>query len=1139
MKTAGVVMMVGEWFARYVAGKVRDKMTEEAFSSCADDRNVLGDVRAMLKRVEERLPGVHAVIHAAEGRPIRDTSLALWLAELKDAAYEADDMLDEFELKELRSRHLHDSSKVTALASSALRFLKNLFVTDDELRRLGKLVGDLDDICLDIDRKKAELDEYNGKDNSATRETSSFLHDEVIGRDEERNKILDILLSSAHDPDFGDKRAGSSSHPSLGVLPIVGMGGVGKTTLAQLVYNDQLVADHFELRRWVYVSDDFNLRKIVKELVYDMAFDPLFDDICSGEIQAKLQDATRNVRFLFVLDDVWDETGSKWKQLRDALVSGARGSTILVTTQSPLVAETMGTMEPIKLEVLGQDDFWRLFERCAFGDKVLDPDLARKLELIGREISGKLHGLPLAGKAMGSLLRRRLEEQFWTTISESEWWEDDFAVENILPSLGLSYQHLSTNLKQCFAYTSIFPKGHVFDKERLVQMWIAQGFIHPKSEGRTRPEDLGSQMFDELTNRYFFLPTLNNKHVMHDLMRDLAVYVSWDECFVVDDEPAEIPPTVRHLALRTTKLDAVRGVCKFRKLRTIILLNEYDSEDFYHVLEDMLENLKSLRVLDLSNVRMGKKKKLPDAICDLPHLRFLDLSCTKTRHLPKSFSRICHLQVLNLNSCRFKKMAEGMNRLIKLRHLYADAETISLIDGIGKLTELQELAEFRVARKRGHHIGELKELRNLRRRLTIQNLENVETKDEAMEAKLKDKSHLDSLWLNRKPDMHSPGDREKEILEGLEPHCNLKELRIQHYGGTTSPDWLVRNQHLTNLESLYLNNCARCESLPPLGQLPFLKLLHLMSMPVKRIGAEFYGDAEQAFPSLETLKFESLKEWEEWAEADGRQFLGRLRVLHLYDCPRLRKAPLLYLTSSPLAELSLKHCGDLGSALPGCLQTLSSLNQLELYHYAHRTEICLSNLSELRELHLYHCPELSLLGGLRSLANMRHMETEGCPKLYETSQPGQRYGERELRSLCHLQTDENLIDNVWFTLGRISSLRNLALHRCGDLVSFTVEQEEWFQQLTSLEHLQFLNCPNLQALPTSLVTVSSIKKLSIGNCPKISSLPESGVPMSVKEVRIWGCPSLSDRCRKDRGPDWPKIDHIPRVCIDDEIIQMM
>uniref|UniRef100_A0A804KF68 Uncharacterized protein n=1 Tax=Musa acuminata subsp. malaccensis TaxID=214687 RepID=A0A804KF68_MUSAM len=1023
MKTAGVVMMVGEWFARYVAGKVRDKMTEEAFSSCADDRNVLGDVRAMLKRVEERLPGVHAVIHAAEGRPIRDTSLALWLAELKDAAYEADDMLDEFELKELRSRHLHDSSKVMALASSALRFLKNLFVTDDELRRLGKLVGDLDDICLDIDRKKAELDEYNGKDNSASRETSSFLHDEVIGRDEERNKILDILLSSAHDPDFGDKRAGSSSHPSFGVLPIVGMGGVGKTTLAQLVYNDQLVADHFELRRWVYVSDDFNLRKIVKELVYDMAFDPLFDDICSGEIQAKLQDATRNVRFLFVLDDVWDETGSKWEQLRDALASGARGSTILVTTQSPLVAETMGTMEPIKLEVLGQDDFWRLFERCAFGDKVLDPDLARKLELIGREISGKLHGLPLAGKAMGSLLRRRLEEQFWTTISESEWWEDDFAVENILPSLGLSYQHLSTNLKQCFAYTSIFPKGHVFDKERLVQMWIAQGFIHPKSEGRTRPEDLGSQMFDELSNRYFFLPTLNNKHVMHDLMRDLAVYVSWDECFVVDDEPAEIPPTVRHLALRTTKLDAVRGVCKFRKLRTIILLNEYDSEDFYHVLEDMLENLKSLRVLDLSNVRMGKKKKLPDAICDLPHLRFLDLSCTKTRHLPKSFSRICHLQVLNLNSCRFKKMAEGMNRLIKLRHL-------------------------------GHQIGELKELRNLRRRLTIQNLENVETKEEAMEAKLKDKSHLDSLWLNRKPDMHSPGDREKEILEGLEPHCNLKELRIQHYGGTTSPDWLVRNQHLTNLESVYLNNCARCESLPPLGQLPFLKLLHLMSMPVKRIGAEFYGDAEQAFPSLETLKFESLKEWEEWAEADGRQFLGRLRVLHLYDCPRLRKAPLLYLTS------------------------------------------------ELRELHLYHCPELRLLGGLRSLANMRHMETEGCPKL-------------------------------------ISSLRNLALHRCGDLVSFTVEQEEWFQQLTSLEHLQFLNCPNLQALPTSLVTVSSIKKLSIGNCPKISSLPESGVPMSVKEVRIWGCPSLSDRCRKDRGPDWPKIDHIPRVCIDDEIIQMM
>ncbi|KAG1347322.1 hypothetical protein COCNU_06G011510 [Cocos nucifera] len=189
-----------------------------------------------------------------------------------------------------------------------------------------------------------------------------------------------------------------------------------------------------------------------------------------------LKDATRNKRFLFVLDDVWDETGSKWKELRGVLTSGAKGSIVLVTTQSPVVAEVMGTMDPLESNSLQQDDFWRLFEHSAFGENILEEERREKLQTIGRKISEKVHGLPLAGK-----------------------------------------------------------------------MWMAQGFIQNQNQVRMRMEDIGSQIFDELTSRYFFLPTLNNRYVMYDLIRELAVYVSLDKCLLISDENGEIPETIRHL----------------------------------------------------------------------------------------------------------------------------------------------------------------------------------------------------------------------------------------------------------------------------------------------------------------------------------------------------------------------------------------------------------------------------------------------------------------------------------------------------------------------------------------------------------------------------------------------------------------
>ncbi|KAG6530817.1 putative disease resistance protein RGA3 [Zingiber officinale] len=1142
MDTAGVAMMVGGWFPGYIM----DKLVNFVTSHTSDHWDLLTDVEEKLNEIQARLPRIRAVIHAAEGRPIRDPALVDWLRQLKEAAYEADDLLDQMEYRQLEDQ-VQDRSKVSALAASALRFFKNLFVSDDELKRLKNLLGDVDKIYSEIDRKNVELNEDNAKHTASIRETSSFTQEVVFGRDKERERILEMLLSSGNDADFLNKGAGSGSHASLGVLPIVGIGGVGKTTLAQIIYHDPRVADHFELRKWVCVSNDFNVKRIARELEAEEPSDYRWDHISLDSQLTKLIHATESKRFLFVLDDVWDEAGRKWMELRSALTYGNRGSTILITTQSPIVAEVMGTIDRIELKLLEESDYWSLFEHCSFGSRVIDPYLRRKLQLIGQQIAKKLHGLPLSGKVVGSLLHARLEEQYWKMIRESEWWENDFLLENILPSLGLSYQHLSSNVKQCFAFTAMFPKGHIFDKEQLVEMWIAQGFVRPEAQhGRMTLEDIGNQIFDELTRRYFFLHTVNKRYVIHDLIRELAVYISRDECFVIDDEPSKIPPTARHLTvMRTAELDTLAELSKLHKVRTLVFYRDYHPENFfslgengsrqfYESLERILKTLKNLRILDLSYMLI-EIKKLPDATCDLSHLRYLDISGTKIRHLPGSFSKSYHLQVLKLNRCWIKKLPEGMNRLIKLRHLHADADTISLVDGIGRLTDLQELDEFRITRKRGHQIGELKELRNIRRRLVIQNLEYVESQEEAMEAKLKDKEYLDHLVLNFKEGKRSQGDIEKDIIEGLEPHCNLKRLVIQNYGCLNSPCWLEKN-YLTNLESIHLNCCARWEDLPPLGHLPFLMDIFIFNLPVRRIGAKFYGGADQVFPSLQELTFHTLNEWEELSESDSRPIFPCLMKMRIENCLKLRRIPVLPLIS--IKHLDIRNSGDIGNALPDYLLTLTSLTYLELHNCAQRASVSLYNLQFLEYLRLVQCPELSLIGGLQSLANLKDLIIHACPKLFEPAQmPEQPYVEQEMRSLCTVWIDDDVLKHVWVILGRTPCIQVLRIHHCNDLSHFNPEHEEWFQQLTSLHFLEFHNCSKLRKLPSSLGT-ASIKILCIHHCPNIESLPDNGLPFLLRKLEMHGCTKLRDRCRKDDGSDWPLISNIPNIDIDGELIQM-
>jgi hypothetical protein len=314
----------------------------------------------------------------------------------------------------------------------------------------------------------------------------------------------------------------------------VGIGGLGKTTLAQYVYNDEKVKTYFEKKMWVCVSDVFDVKTIVEKII-GSATGTKPENLDMDQLQNKLREKLNQKKYLLVLDDVWNEDEERWCNLKRLLMGGSKGSKVVITTRTRLVAEitqhslTVFSRRPVK------NQSWSLFKQMAFrkGQETIDPNL----EEIGMDILEKCHGVPLAIKTIGRILYFKETEDEWSYIKDKELTnvtqgEND---NGILPILKLSYDHLPSHLKCCFAYCSLFPKDYEIPKLTLIQLWIAQGFIQSSDE-KLQLEDVANEYCMDLLWRSFFQEAeedhLGNiiSFKMHDLIHDLAQSVSRTEC---------------------------------------------------------------------------------------------------------------------------------------------------------------------------------------------------------------------------------------------------------------------------------------------------------------------------------------------------------------------------------------------------------------------------------------------------------------------------------------------------------------------------------------------------------------------------------------------------------------------------------
>ncbi|KAM3202116.1 hypothetical protein P3L10_029740 [Capsicum annuum] len=1066
----------------------------------------------LLEKLGNILLGLQIVLSDAENKQASDQRVRQWLNKLQSAVDSAENLMEEVNYEALKLK-VEECCGRRLSDDFFLNIKEKLEDTIKSLEELEKQIG-----CLGLQRY---FD--SGKKLETRPPSTSVVESDVFGRQNEIEELIDRLSSK------------EASEKNLTVVPIVGMGGLGKTTLAKAVYNDEKVKGHFGLKGWICVSEPYDAFRISKGLLQEIGSLDSKDDNNLNEMQVKLKERLNGKRFLIVLDDVWNDNYNEWDELRNIFVQGGIGSKIIVTTRKASVALIMRG-EQISIGTLSIDDSWSLFKRHAFEN--MDPMEHPELEEVGKKIAAKCKGLPLALKTLAGLLCSESEVEGWRRILRSEIW--DLSNNDILPEFMLSYNELPPHLKPCFSYCAIFPKDYPFRKEQVIHLWIANGLVVPR--GDERIQDLGNQFFLELRSRSLFervrYPFQGNteKFLMHDLVNDLAQIASSKLCVRLEEcQGSHMLDQSCHLSYSMGKggdFEKLTPVNKLEQLRTLLPINIQHYSQIHlskRVLHNILPSLRSLRALSLSNYWI---KELPDALfIKLKLLRFLDLPQMEIRKLPASICALYNLETLLLSSCYIlEELPPQMEKLINLHHLDI-SNTSRLLKNLqvlhlSKLKSLQVLvgAEFLVGGPCGWRMEDLGGAHYLYGSLSILELQNVVDRREAQKANMREKNHVEKLSLEWSGSDADNSQTEREILDELRSDTNIKELQISGYRGTQFPNWLDDHSFLKLLVQLSLRNCKDCFSLPALGQLPCLKFLSIREMhSITEITEEFYGivSSRKPFNALEELKFAEMPEWKQWHVLGNGEFPA-LRDLSIEDCPKLMGKLPENLCS--LTKLRISRCPELNLETPIQLSSLKrfqvdgSLKAGVVFDEAELFISQLEGMKQIEELDISDCNSLTSLPTSTLPSTLKTIRICHCRKLKLETSVGEMNSNMFLEELRLVECDSVSSPEL------VPRARNLWIESCQNLTRFLIPNgtervDIWFCENlevllsvacgTQMTSLCISGCKKLKRLPEGMrELLPSLNKLRLYFCPEIESFPYGGLPFNLQILEIVSCEKL-------------------------------
>ncbi|XP_078159671.1 putative disease resistance RPP13-like protein 3 [Carex rostrata] len=808
-------------------------VVEKLANLMANELKHLGGVGGKVQMMQKELIRIQSCLKDADTKHKGDARVQNWLNELRDVAYRIEDATDTFlvEVEDRRVKHLNKINKM---------FHKTI-----KVKTLHKLGTDLDNIQNELDRISKSRDDYGivavqdivGEETILPfrRETYQEVDDtDVVGMETDKKNILQLML-----PEKTPRRA---------VITIVGPGGLGKTTLAHIVYRS--AKEKFEYHIMLSISQQYSLIDLVTKMLLKLG-KSIPENQGLGDLISTLKSFLNDRRYLIVLDDVWKE--DLWIQLKDILPDVNNGSRVLMTSRNLDVAKsTDSQIPPYELYFLDSKKSLDLLLKKALPNQKPDKECPSNLLELANQLSKKCKGLPLALIVLGGvLLKKRGDYLEWERVLRTFDWNSD--CKSCMDVLAMSYQDMPYYLKACFMYLAFFPEDYEISATDLIRMWIAEGFI-PCKETTTK-EEMAERYLDELFERSMIQVSRRSTYgliksfTVHDLLRDLAIHEARQQNFLtVFAQASDVNQPNREIR------------------RASLQYHVQPQQKNPQFMEYLGSNTRSLLLFGLGYFTVTQMPKFSNFRL-LKVLHLVDVNNDGGDHLAKEFEKLIHLKYLRFRRCHINSSSFSVHRMktletldfrktkienpnlswtsSTLRHVRCDQYNLELANSTVDLRNLQTLKWVSIRRSLDTKLILLNNLRKL----------GVCVYEDwaGMTNLLGKMPSLVSLAIKRcKFSMDIP----MEIVypKALPNYQNLRSLYL-HGPWVERPETATTNASLFPPRLIKLTLCwcdFRQNPMPELGKLKNLKKLSLQH--VMEIHSKVSAICSKGFPVLQYLE---------------------------------------------------------------------------------------------------------------------------------------------------------------------------------------------------------------------------------------------------------------------------------------------
>ncbi|KAH6763008.1 hypothetical protein C2S52_020441 [Perilla frutescens var. hirtella] len=816
--------------------------------------NLILDVKDQVEFLYNDLTLFKAFLKDSTEKRSKHETLKELVKQIRNVVYEAEDAIDTF----VAHAAVHKARKQIGKALHIFDYSAKLRGVAHEIQSIRGRVKDI------YENKKFGFEALHVGDGSdrATKEKKPPIveEDNVVGFEDEAEKVVSLLTGGSDD---------------LEVISIIGMPGLGKTTLAKMIYRDARIEYEFYKRAWVYISQDYSRKEVFLNILSNfMQLSDTMYKMNDENLAKELSKLLEKGKYLVVMDDVWTEEA--WNDLKIAFPKNNKRSRILITSRIKKVARHANpNAEPHNLRFLTPDESWRLLQRKALGSENCPDELVRD----GRHISNECRGLPLAIVVIGGVLLEK----------GTDWWEkvatsvDAYIAmdeaKRMDSFIALSYNHLPYHLKACFIYFGVFPEDFEIPIWKLVRLWIAEGFIQQK-EGMSL-EDIAEEYLEDLVNRNLVMVgqfRSNGKLKtcrVHDMLHEFCKKEAAEENFFQEIKRfdqgtyASSNPALekyRRLSIHSRVLNYISSKPVGPRVRSFLCFSSEETMLPAEHISSIPGAFKLLRVLDARSIVFTR---FPTELTQLVHLRYIVLTCN-FRILPAAISSLWNIQSLVVEtSSRTLEIKADIWKMIQLRHVKTNASTalpgplsksrkskdeVLMIGNLQTLStispesctedvfarapnlkvlgirgQLAKLLENKGGSMLFDGLGKLSHLENLKLLNDVFPRPPSEGRLSSLPQRYKFPTKLKKLTLSDTlldwKEMSTLGMLENLEILKLKDNAfkgnwwqpddgGFRSLRVLHMGRTDLVTWHASAHHFPRLKHLFLKHCTNLESLP-------------------------------------------------------------------------------------------------------------------------------------------------------------------------------------------------------------------------------------------------------------------------------------------------------------------------------------